>query len=116
LVKKRDLSGINNNAHLQKKLLKKASDLMKNSSLLIYSTCSIEVEENELNSIYAIEKLNLTNIYLPLKFPFETLPENIIKEKKLLNKIMMKKLKSYRFIPYISKTQGFYICLFEKKY
>jgi NOL1/NOP2/sun family putative RNA methylase len=46
---KRDLEGVKNNAKLQRKLLEKCYSILKKGGVLVYSTCSLEPEENEEN-------------------------------------------------------------------
>lgn len=45
---KRTLEGIKENAMMQKKLLNAALSTLKDGGILVYSTCSLEPEENEL--------------------------------------------------------------------
>jgi NOL1/NOP2/sun family putative RNA methylase len=46
---KRDLEGVKNNAKHQKKLLEKCYKVLKKGGIMVYSTCSLEPEENEEN-------------------------------------------------------------------
>ncbi len=46
---KRDLEGVKNNAMHQRKLLEKCYKVLKKEGILVYSTCSLEPEENEEN-------------------------------------------------------------------
>lgn len=57
--KNRTLKDIQCNAALQKDILTKASECLSNHGELVYSTCSLEPEENELNMDWAIKNLNL---------------------------------------------------------
>src|SRR5690606_17832950 len=57
--KKRSLTDVNERAKLQKELIRSASKLLKDKGILIYSTCSLEVEENEGVIDWAIKNLNL---------------------------------------------------------
>ena len=47
---KRDLDGIKGNAENQKKLLKACFNVLKPGGTIVYSTCSLEPEENEENA------------------------------------------------------------------
>ena len=53
--KKRTEHDINRNAELQKMLLSKALNLLETGGTLVYSTCSLEPEENELNVQWLLE-------------------------------------------------------------
>jgi len=46
---KRDIEGIKSNAENQKKLFQKCFDVLKPGGVIVYSTCSLEPEENEEN-------------------------------------------------------------------
>jgi tRNA (cytosine40_48-C5)-methyltransferase len=54
---KRDLEGIRQNAKAQKALLKTAARLLKPKGVLVYSTCSLEPEEDEEVIEWALENL-----------------------------------------------------------
>ena len=95
-------------ATLQKSLLKNASTLLKDNGELIYSTCSQEIEENEENVLWSEKNLNLKSKHIRNNFGFETLSSKILINKKYSN------LKSLRFYPPITKTQGFFVNVFEK--
>jgi NOL1/NOP2/sun family putative RNA methylase len=51
---KRNLPGIERNAVRQKKLIEKAYSLLKKGGMLVYSTCSLEPEENEESVMFAL--------------------------------------------------------------
>lgn len=111
-LNKRDLKGIKENQILQKELLEIANNQLKKNGILIYSTCSLEPEENELNCIWAQNNLDLKSYFPNTKLNFETNPSKIFKDKKILKQI--EKLKSIRLNPEISGTQGFFMCFFKK--
>lgn len=111
-LKKRDFKGISERVEIQKKLLVKAAELLAENGYLIYSTCSLETEENEENVIWALKNLKLKNIKCDLKFPFEVDSRKIIKNPKLIDDL--KEINCVRFMPYISETQGFFVCCFVK--
>ena len=52
---KRDMDGIKGNAENQKKLLKACFDVLKPGGVIVYSTCSLEPEENEDNVKWFLE-------------------------------------------------------------
>ena len=109
-MQERGLEGLKNNSELQKKLLKAAIGVLKPNGLLIYSTCSLEPEENELNVDWLLgefegqielEKINL-NIGEPGLIEFED---------KALNPELSK---TRRLWPNKTGTQGFFIAKIRK--
>ncbi len=50
---------VERNAALQKEILSKTANCLRDNGELVYSTCSLEPEENELNMDWAINNLNL---------------------------------------------------------
>lgn len=58
-AEKRDLGGIKANARLQKELLRAAVSVLRPGGLLVYSTCSLEPEEDELLVDWAVQELPL---------------------------------------------------------
>lgn len=60
---------INKMSHLQKKMIRHAWSLLKKGGVLVYSTCSLEPEENEdvINHLLAHEHASLQPINLPVK-------------------------------------------------
>lgn len=109
-LRKRDMKGILANSDLQKKLLKNAEKLTRKGGIMIYSTCSLEVEENELNVDWMLKNSKLKSFKPSLKFGFETRALTSFKGKKLDSGIE----NSIRIMPYLSKTQGFFVCCFKK--
>ena len=55
---KRDLEGIKGNAENQKKLLKASFEVLKPGGILVYSTCSLEYEENEANADWLLSNFS----------------------------------------------------------
>ena len=106
-LEKRNLNGILQKAETQKKLLKKASQLLKRDGLLIYSTCSLEPEENEFNIDWIQKNSNLKTTQPYIQLPFDTSPITQYDGKKLRTKGCI------RLMPYKSHTQGFFICCLE---
>lgn len=58
-LSRRDLDGIKKNAEMQKKLLARAVSLLKKDGVLVYATCSLEPEENEMVIDWAIKELGI---------------------------------------------------------
>lgn len=101
-LNKRNLKGIQDNAQLQKTLFAKAVELLAPAGQLIYSTCSLEREENEENVEYFSRHHPVKAMPLKLKMEFDTKPLNTTHH-------------CMRFTPHISHTQGFFIAKFEKR-
>lgn len=95
-LEKRTVVGIKKMAALQRELLEKASQLLAQGGILIYSTCSIEPEEDEENVKWAVENLDL--VVKEVQIPLKTQNTGF----------------GYKLLPYKSKTQGFFICYFHK--
>jgi NOL1/NOP2/sun family putative RNA methylase len=56
---RRTLKDVQRNAALQREILAATEKTLKDDGEIVYSTCSLEPEENELNIDWAIRKLNL---------------------------------------------------------
>lgn len=98
-LNKRTQKGILECSYIQRDLLIKAQKLLAKNSQLIYSTCSLEIEENENNVKWILGQSNLKNIS-SLELPFNSKP--------------IGNVKGLRFMPYESETQGFFVSCFEK--
>lgn len=102
---RRTIEDIERNAMLQRELLTEITKILNDNGEIVYSTCSLEPEENELNMDWAVKNLNLqiekVNCY------GEKPPVNIF-GKKLSNQIE----KCRRIWP--GKTQGFFVCKLKK--
>jgi NOL1/NOP2/sun family putative RNA methylase len=103
---RRTIKDVENNAKLQRGILTEAAKVLKDNGEIVYSTCSLEPEEDELNVDWAIENLNL-----------ETEKINCLGETGLTS-IFGKKLDSSigncrRIWP--GQTQGFFICKLRKR-
>jgi NOL1/NOP2/sun family putative RNA methylase len=55
----RTLTDVERNARLQREMLMKATECLTPDGEIVYSTCSLEPEENELNIDWALHRLNL---------------------------------------------------------
>lgn len=100
---KRNLKGIQENAKLQKELLREAVKSLKIGGTLVYSTCSLEPEENELNIAWALENLPVELHDAEIQIGDEGLTE--VFGKKLNDKIK----RCRRFWPWKTQTEGFFI-------
>jgi tRNA (cytosine40_48-C5)-methyltransferase len=104
---RRTIDDIKRNSELQKALLSKAMSLLESKGKLMYSTCSLEPEENEFNIQWllethdvALEKLN------GFGSPALTQINDISLDKDIS--------RCRRFWPDVSGTQGFFLALVVK--
>jgi len=103
--RKRTIKDIERNAKLQREILSEAAKILKNNGEIVYSTCSLEPEENELNINWAVENLNLE--VAEINCYGEDAPTEIF-GKRLNNQIE----NCRRMWP--GKTQGFFVCKLKK--
>jgi NOL1/NOP2/sun family putative RNA methylase len=93
---------------LQKELLKSACNLLKKDGILVYSTCSLEPEENEEVISFALENLPLSIEKIEKNIGSQALTE-------FDNKVFTKNTNfAKRFWPNITKTQGFFVAKLRK--
>jgi len=95
---------------IQKELLKAAIKCLKNNGTLVYSTCSLEPEENEMVIDWLLSKypdLKLEKIIFPIGDPGITKPFG-----QNLNPEISKCL---RLWPHKTGTQGFFVAKIQKK-
>ena len=103
------MNDINKMASIQKKLLKAGLSVLNHGGKLVYSTCSIAPEEDEL-VVNSVLQNNPQCKIENLKFQY-----GLNGFTKIYGKNLMKDLsKSQRFFPHIHNTIGFYICLIKK--
>lgn len=106
---KRKLEDIKNSAKLQKQLLAAAVEVLKEDGELVYSTCSLEPEEDEMVVDWALNEfpqLKLEKIELPIGDEGTIDPFGIQLNKSIKN--------TRRFWPNKINTQGFFIAKFKK--
>lgn len=96
----------------QKVLLNRASALLKNGGKLLYCTCSLNPEEDEKVVLWALETLPLRLISLPRPQGSPAV-SGMTHFKDAADAEELEK--TLRFWPHLSKTQGFFLALFEKK-
>ncbi len=103
---RRNIKDAEKNAKLQREILTEASEILKDGGEIVYSTCSLEPEENELNIEWAIKNLNLQiekiNCY------GEKAPTNIF------GKQLDSSIENCRRI-WPGQTQGFFVCKLKKR-
>jgi NOL1/NOP2/sun family putative RNA methylase len=107
---KRTIEGVRENARAQRELLKAAHDALVPGGILVYSTCSLEPEEDELVIDWTLgkfEDLELVELGLEIGDP------GIISwEGKDLNPALAR---TRRFWPHRTQTEGFFIAKLRKK-
>lgn len=104
--RRRTLRDVEKNAALQREILTETAKILKNDGEMIYSTCSLEAEENELNIDWATKNLDL-----------QVEKINCFGDKASMN-IFGKQLdrsieNCIRIWP--GKTQGFFVCKLKKR-
>jgi len=103
---KRTIEDVHRNARRQRQILTEAAKVTKDGGELVYATCSLEPEENELNIDWAIGALNV-----------EVEEINCHGEKGLTNlfgKELDRSIEKCRRI-WPNQTQGFFICKVRKQ-
>ena len=106
----KNIHGIKERARLQRELLKSAFNALKVGGILVYSTCSLEPEEDEMNIDWVLSKYpELELIDTGLKIGDEGLTDVFGKK---LNPTISK---CRRFWPTKTETEGFFIAKLVKK-
>jgi len=108
-LQKKNIEDVEKCTGIQKILLDACTKVLKTNGILVYSTCSLEPEENEMIIDWALENLPLKLEKIDLKIGSLGLT-NIFGKK--LNKEIEK---CKRFWPSKTKTQGFFIAKMVKK-
>ncbi|MCF7866017.1 RsmB/NOP family class I SAM-dependent RNA methyltransferase [Candidatus Woesearchaeota archaeon] len=107
---KRSIKDFENRAKIQKKLLIAAHSVLKSGGTLVYSTCSLEPEEDELVIDWFLKNykdMDLEKINLTIGEPGNT---------KIFNKnINPEIIKTIKLWPDKTNTQGFFIAKLKKK-
>jgi NOL1/NOP2/sun family putative RNA methylase len=102
----RTLKDVERNAALQREILAEAVKVVKPEGEIVYSTCSLEPEENELNIDWAIKNLNLKTEKLDCYG--EPTPTEVFGRK------LNSSISNCRRI-WPGLTQGFFICKLAKR-
>ena len=104
-LNRRKIEDVKNNAKVQKKILTEAVKLLSDQGELVYSTCSLEPEENECNMDWAVKNLNLrieeVNCYgeKGLAEVFGSQLDSTVEKCRRI---------------WLGKTQGFFVCKLKK--
>ncbi|MBU1974859.1 MAG: RsmB/NOP family class I SAM-dependent RNA methyltransferase [Nanoarchaeota archaeon] len=107
--KRRKVKDFENRAILQKQLLKAGVSVLKPRGELVYSTCSLEPEENEVVVDWALKKYNLKLAKINLSVGDSGITNPF--GKRLSSEIK----NCIRFWPHKTGTQGFFIAKFVFK-
>jgi len=104
--KRRTLKDVEQNAKVQREILTEAATCLSDDGELVYSTCSLEPEENEINMDWAVEHLKLR------------IEEIDCHGQKGLTEVFGRRLdasvaRSRRIWP--DKTQGFFVCKLKRR-
>jgi 16S rRNA (cytosine967-C5)-methyltransferase len=85
----------------QKQFIKSAKELLKPGGVLVYSTCTLTLKENEENIAYAVEELGFTAREPEIDVPYA-------------EKVSYKSIIAYRYSPILHDMPGYFIALLEK--
>ncbi|KAL0249355.1 hypothetical protein GEMRC1_004587 [Eukaryota sp. GEM-RC1] len=99
---------IKKTTHLQKELLRTAISLTKSGGTIVYSTCSITLEENEEVIDYALSSCPVSIVDTGIEFGE---PGIYVNGSKVLNK---KVTLCRRFYPHVHNIHGFFVCKLRK--
>lgn len=102
---RRTIKDVERNAELQREILAEATKVLKDNGKIVYSTCSLEPEENELNINWAIKELDLQ--VAKISSYGENAKTNIF-GKQLDSSVA----NCQRIWP--GKTQGFFVCKLKR--
>ncbi|MFB3888326.1 MAG: NOL1/NOP2/sun family putative RNA methylase [Candidatus Bathyarchaeia archaeon] len=105
--KRRSLADVERNAHLQREILAEAVNCLADCGEVVYSTCSLEPEEDELNIDWAVRNLNVSVEEVPVAVGVEGLTE-------VLGQRLDASMRRCRRI-WPGETQGFFVCKFKRK-
>lgn len=97
-------------SNIQKQLIQAAVNVLKPEGTLVYSTCSLEPEENEDNVDYMITKMGLKTEKIKLK-DFKTRPGITSWEGKEYDKSVENSIRIY---PQDNQTEGFFVAKLVK--
>lgn len=108
----RTIADVSKTAHLQKELLLAAIDMLNHKSktggIMVYSTCSVSVAENEEVVSYALSKRDIKILDTGLDFGKPGFTR--YQQKRFHPSIAL----SRRFYPHVHNMDGFYVCKIKK--
>ncbi|MEM2466920.1 MAG: RsmB/NOP family class I SAM-dependent RNA methyltransferase, partial [Candidatus Bathyarchaeia archaeon] len=103
---RRTLTDIERNARLQREILAEAAKVLKEDGEIVYATCSLEPEEDELNIDWAVKNLGLETV--EIECYGEEAPTEIFGKK------LDDSVRNCRRI-WPGETQGFFACKLKKR-
>ncbi len=108
-LRERKVEDFKANARTQKEMIKSAVKCLKKDGVLVYSTCSLEPEENEMVIQWALDKLDVELMDIKLKVGDEGITNPFGKE---LDENVSK---CVRVWPHKTGLQGFFVAKLKKK-
>lgn len=109
---KKNLQGFLERARLQKELLRAAHKCLNSKGILVYSTCSLEPEEDEMVIDWFLKKYKDMKL-LPINLEIPNTSKGLISA--FNNEFSKELTKTLRLWPHIAKTQGFFIAKMVKE-
>ncbi|MEM1563712.1 MAG: RsmB/NOP family class I SAM-dependent RNA methyltransferase [Candidatus Bathyarchaeia archaeon] len=104
--RRRTLADVKRNAKLQREILAEAVKVLKEDGEIVYATCSLEPEEDELNIDWAVRRLGLKTV--EIECYGEEAPTEIFGRK------LDDSVRNCRRI-WPGETQGFFVCKLKKR-
>ena len=95
-------------SHLQKELILAAIDMLKPEGMLVYSTCSVTIEENEDVVAYALNKRHVQLVNTDLTFGVDGFVR--CREKRYVPEMKICK----RYYPHVHNMDGFFVAKLRK--
>ena len=104
---RRTLADVKRNAKLQREILAEAAKILMEDGEIVYATCSLEPEENELNIDWVVKNLGLETV--EIECYGEEAPTEVY------GKRLDDSVRNCRRIWPSEKTQGFFVCKLKKR-
>ncbi|MEM4440205.1 MAG: hypothetical protein QXS14_01900 [Desulfurococcaceae archaeon] len=94
----RSLNDVLSLSNYQRHFLKAARSMLKKGGILVYSTCTLTLDENEENVVYAVEELGFSPYEPPEQIPYA-------------EKVSYRGIVGYRFSPLKNDMPGYFIAV-----
>lgn len=107
---KRSHKGVKQMSHIQRNLIAAGYDLLKSGGVLVYSTCSLEPEENEDVIDYAIKKLGMKVVDIQVEGLAVSPTMKSWKDYEFHEDVS----KCVRVLPTVTGTEGFFVAKLTK--